>query len=152
MKTKEKDLVVTDAQVEFLKSVIEFAQLITTERGKVLEYTLNRLHTNTVTNTVRELRGFGGFSFRTDIGQTKKMGIDRIKIWYCPNRRSARSGEPLVLVLDVYWQGDLANCKLDKFNSDPTWQRKILKVIQDEKKRQAEQRQLAKTAKRRHVF
>lgn len=106
-------------RIAFLKKVTEFARLITEKRGKLIHKRVGGFHTN----TVHELKDFGGFSFLADIGQSQ-MGGNAIKIWFS----SAAGSEKLVL--EIYWQIAIdEHCRLALFNPEADWQKKILSVI-----------------------
>ena len=63
---EEKGQRQSDAKTLFLKTVINFAKLITAEKGKLLKHTAGFGYVH----TVRELHNFGVFSFYLDLCQT----------------------------------------------------------------------------------
>ena len=132
----------SDAKTLFLKAVINFAKLVTKEKGKLLEHTAGFGYVH----TVRELYNLGVFSFYLDLCQTT-MGGNEIKIWYHP---SGQYEKELTPVLDIWWQLEVSNAKVTAFDSNRKWQNEFLRAVKRRKDIETQARQVAEYAKK-HV-
>ena len=138
---EEKGRRQSDVKTLFLKSIINFAKFITAERGKLLKHTAGFGYIN----TIRELYNFGAFSFYIDLCQTT-MGGHELKIWYHPSKQYEKE---LIPVLDIWWQLEVSNAKVERFESNRKWQNEFLRAIKRQKDKEFVERQAAEYAKKR---
>lgn len=122
---EEKGQRKSDAKILFLKTVINFAKLVTAEQGKLLEHTAGFGYIH----TVRELYNFESFSFYVDLCQTT-IGGNELKVWYHPDK-SYEQGLPAVL--NVWWQLEVSTAK-GVFESNRKWQNELLRTIKRQQK------------------
>lgn len=116
------------ARTRFLKKVIDFAESITNQLGRLLHRAVDSRHTH----TIFELHNFGKFSFYVDTNKTM-FGGNTVKVWYHPAKKYVPADSDLVPVLDISWGIDINNPTHLRFNDEPDWQLEILKVIQNQK-------------------
>lgn len=140
---EEKGQRQSEAKAMFLKSVINFVKLITTEQGKLLEHTAGFGYIH----TVRELYNFDGFSFYIDLCQTT-MGGNELKVWYHPSKRYEKEFAP---VLDMWWQFEVSTAKVMPFEASRKWKNEILRAIKRRKDIEIQAKQAAEYAKK-HVL
>ena len=112
---------------ELLTRIIDFVDAIVLERGKMM----HRTQGSSNIHTIRQLIGFGDFSFLVDRGQTM-MGGNSVKVWYHPDDETTPGldGPP---VLHVYFQVPRFNpdeCKVKVFDTKIDWQSALNHTIE----------------------
>lgn len=123
-----KNLIEKVAERErFLKTVIPFVVSLVQEKGKVLKESIGSCNIN----IIRELANVAGFTFKTDLGQTM-FGGNNIKVSYQEKRHGVLMQNRVVL--DVYWQCDIDECKVNFFDESASWQSALLKLTKNKDK------------------
>ena len=112
------------ARQRFLEKVIDFAETIIREGGRVIRHKTYDCYTQ----TEAELMNFAGFSFRT-YGAFTMFGGEELKIWYHPDSKE-RPPQP---VLEVEWY-EMAKLKVKHFDTSVKWQRALSRIIKDKEK------------------
>lgn len=128
-------------RLEFIKIVIPWIDRLVAKQGKELSYHEGSCHTN----IVAELKNFGGFSFKTDTGQSM-MGGNSFQVWYHPGKDH---DDKSLLVLSLYCQVSVEESAVRVFDTTTEWQKALLQVrtregffvrqIKEEQKRKSAQ-------------
>jgi len=116
----------------FLDKTVDAVINLVCNRGKVLSRSEHSAHTH----IIWELHNFGGFSFRTDLGQTM-FGGNTVKVYYHPGRSFREGG------LDSAWDKDCSpvlivyfptegDYKVGQFNEKTDWQRALIRVLKNQ--------------------
>ncbi len=126
-----------DIRQKFLNSIIDPIEHLLHKKGVILKREIHSSHVH----QVMELKDFGGFSFRSDDGQTMFGGCS-IDVWY-------KRGDADNLVLALSYQTSFEECTVIHFDPKSDWKRALGKVIRNQNKIQAdiEKRRLAQQKK-----
>ena len=116
----------------FLTKVVNFAEKLLLERGKLIK----EVQKSWNTNVIKRLDNFGNFSFFADWGQSM-MGGNDVKIYHHPHLTNIDLANTRPVLHVRYMMGtfciDDDDCGVAYFNEDVEWQTAIEQVIKNKK-------------------
>jgi|SRR3989344_1587614 len=133
-------------RMDLVQKIVDFAQAITRERGKLVKREVGSWNTH----EERELKHFGGFSFQCSSGHGM-MGGNNVEVWHNPEAQS---------VFLVYYQVSIEGCDVITFRDSEDWLPALLylmehkdeviaEIIRKEEEERERRRELAEASQKR---